>query len=110
MFRSAQHDNPCEKYRPTNAPTGPNARLVIKHTPAEPPERKGAAMILHPSSLRRFLGVAAGLTVLGLAVWTATAAQAQAAQGWPQWRGPLHTGVAPAADPPVTWSETSNVR
>jgi hypothetical protein len=28
---------------------------------------------------------------------------------WPQWRGPLLTGVAPAADPPVTWSETENV-
>jgi outer membrane protein assembly factor BamB len=29
---------------------------------------------------------------------------------WPQWRGPLATGVAPTADPPVTWSETKNVK
>jgi hypothetical protein len=29
---------------------------------------------------------------------------------WPQWRGPLHNGVAPGAAPPVSWSETSNVR
>ena len=29
---------------------------------------------------------------------------------WPQWRGPLATGVAPLADPPVTWSETTNVK
>ena len=29
---------------------------------------------------------------------------------WPQWRGPLATGVAPAADPPTEWSETRNVR
>lgn len=29
---------------------------------------------------------------------------------WPQWRGPLATGVAPHADPPVTWSESKNVR
>ena len=29
---------------------------------------------------------------------------------WPEWRGPLHSGVAPAGDPPVTWSESSNVR
>jgi len=28
---------------------------------------------------------------------------------WPQWRGPLLTGVAPGADPPVEWSETTNV-
>jgi len=29
---------------------------------------------------------------------------------WPQWRGPLATGVAPQADPPLTWSETQNVK
>jgi outer membrane protein assembly factor BamB len=30
--------------------------------------------------------------------------------GWPQWRGPLATGEAPDADPPVEWSETRNIR
>ncbi|MHA3774977.1 outer membrane protein assembly factor BamB family protein [Verrucomicrobiota bacterium sgz303538] len=29
---------------------------------------------------------------------------------WPQWRGPLMTGVAPHSDPPVEWSETKNIR
>jgi outer membrane protein assembly factor BamB len=29
---------------------------------------------------------------------------------WSQWRGPLATGVAPHADPPLRWSETENVR
>jgi outer membrane protein assembly factor BamB len=29
---------------------------------------------------------------------------------WPQWRGPLGTGAAPGATPPVHWSETENVR
>jgi outer membrane protein assembly factor BamB len=29
---------------------------------------------------------------------------------WPQWRGPLATGVAPHGDPPVEWSESRNVR
>jgi outer membrane protein assembly factor BamB len=29
---------------------------------------------------------------------------------WPQWRGPLMTGVAPQAKPPLDWSETRNVR
>lgn len=28
---------------------------------------------------------------------------------WGQWRGPLGTGVAPAAHPPVEWSEDNNV-
>ncbi|MDX1502590.1 MAG: PQQ-binding-like beta-propeller repeat protein [Thermoanaerobaculia bacterium] len=29
---------------------------------------------------------------------------------WQSWRGPLGTGEAPGASPPVTWSETENVR
>jgi outer membrane protein assembly factor BamB len=29
---------------------------------------------------------------------------------WPQWRGPLGSGEAPHAHPPVEWSETKNVR
>ncbi len=29
---------------------------------------------------------------------------------WPQWRGPLGTGVSPAAQPPIEWSETSHIR
>jgi outer membrane protein assembly factor BamB len=33
-------------------------------------------------------------------------------KNWPQWRGPRGTGVAPLADPPVTWNaaDGSNVR
>jgi len=31
-------------------------------------------------------------------------------KNWAQWRGPLGTGVAPDADPPIEWSETENVR
>ena len=29
---------------------------------------------------------------------------------WPQWRGPLGTGVGPQAEPPLTWSETNNIK
>ncbi|HYT90645.1 MAG TPA: hypothetical protein VEL76_18195, partial [Gemmataceae bacterium] len=29
---------------------------------------------------------------------------------WPQWRGPLGTGVAPDASPPLEWSETKHIR
>jgi outer membrane protein assembly factor BamB len=35
---------------------------------------------------------------------------ATAEHSWGQWRGPLATGVAPHADPPLTWSETENLR
>ena len=33
-----------------------------------------------------------------------------AALAWPQWRGPLATGVSPTAHPPLQWSETNHVR
>lgn len=29
---------------------------------------------------------------------------------WPAWRGPLATGVAPHADPPIEWGDDNNVR
>jgi outer membrane protein assembly factor BamB len=35
---------------------------------------------------------------------------AQVTEAWPQWRGPLGTGVAPKGEPPIEWSETKNVR
>jgi outer membrane protein assembly factor BamB len=38
------------------------------------------------------------------------AATSSAERNWPQWRGPLGTGVAPEASPPVVWSETQNVK
>ena len=36
--------------------------------------------------------------------------QAESLQFWPQWRGPLATGEAPHASPPLDWNETKNVR
>ncbi|MEM7584217.1 MAG: PQQ-binding-like beta-propeller repeat protein [Acidobacteriota bacterium] len=42
--------------------------------------------------------------------WTASSQADEAEQYWPQWRGPLHNGVAPHSDPPTTWSETENIR
>jgi outer membrane protein assembly factor BamB len=55
-----------------------------------------------------------GPDVLGLAGYLVFAAAAVAAsapnENWPQWRGPLQNGVAPAANPPATWSETNNVK
>ena len=35
---------------------------------------------------------------------------AEVTRFWPQWRGPLGTGAAPDADPPIEWSETENIR
>lgn len=39
-----------------------------------------------------------------------TAGETPLLDQWPQWRGPLMTGVAPRANPPIEWSETKNVR
>ena len=52
------------------------------------------------------------LLVAGLAgpALAAAAEPPEANRFWPQWRGPLATGVAPHARPPVEWSETKNVR
>jgi outer membrane protein assembly factor BamB len=38
--------------------------------------------------------------------------EGDAANHWPHWRGPMQTGVAPAADPPLTWNEADgkNIR
>ncbi len=33
-----------------------------------------------------------------------------ASPNWPQWRGPLANGLAPEANPPLTWSETKNIK
>jgi len=31
-------------------------------------------------------------------------------KNWTQWRGPYETGVAPTGNPPIEWSETTNVK
>ncbi|MBI1832776.1 MAG: hypothetical protein HYR84_15145, partial [Planctomycetes bacterium] len=36
--------------------------------------------------------------------------QARAQNEWAQWRGPLGAGVAPKADPPITWHDKKNIR
>jgi len=51
-----------------------------------------------------------GLTLLmGLSFPNASYA-GEAKTNWPSFRGPMHTGVAPGANPPIEWSETTNVR
>lgn len=54
--------------------------------------------------------VAMGVAV-GVAVGDSPAAGSDPLlRAWAQWRGPLANGVAPMANPPVTWSETQNIR
>jgi outer membrane protein assembly factor BamB len=48
-------------------------------------------------------------SALVLCVVANALADSTAEKFWPQWRGPLGTGVGPQAEPPLTWSETNNV-
>ena len=34
----------------------------------------------------------------------------EAERNWPQWRGPLATGVAPHGNPPLEWAEEKNIK
>jgi outer membrane protein assembly factor BamB len=51
---------------------------------------------------------------VALSLWAgatgAAAGSADAPSNWGQWRGPLGSGVAPLADPPLEWSETNHVK
>lgn len=62
------------------------------------------------TSTVKVLRIALGLLLVWAQLPTAAAEPSAADRNWPQWRGPLCTGAAPAADPPVSWSETSNIR
>jgi outer membrane protein assembly factor BamB len=53
------------------------------------------------------------LFFMTIATTIAVFAANQAADGtasWPQWRGPLANGVAPAGDPPIEWAEGKNIK
>lgn len=56
--------------------------------------------------------VVAAAAILGVSFTTADAdrAETEAQHHWPQWRGPLGTGVGPHANPPVEWGENKNLR
>jgi outer membrane protein assembly factor BamB len=59
------------------------------------------------------LAVSSGIAATAIpTAQSPSASTAQPGDGmrfWPMWRGPLGTGVAPKADPPIEWSETRNV-
>ena len=56
--------------------------------------------------LRVFIGGLALLAVLAFEV----RAQEEPLANWPHWRGPLATGFAPKADPPVHWDAKTNIK
>jgi outer membrane protein assembly factor BamB len=59
--------------------------------------------------MRKAAAIAAAITILWIPALTGDQGSGEL-DHWAQWRGPLGTGVAPRADPPVAWSEGENVR
>ena len=49
-------------------------------------------------------------TVLLITCLSASAFAASPADHWPTWRGPTSDGIAPKGNPPITWSETENIK
>ena len=62
-----------------------------------------------PVRIVSFIVVAVSMLTLPLVGQETNLSDTQT-NGWPQWRGPLATGVSPTANPPMEWSETQNVR
>ena len=68
-------------------------------------------MILNSNSFRfSFVAAIAAWAAASFFVRSAAAAAAPDNENWPQWRGPLATGEAPAARPPLNWSEEKNIK
>ena len=60
--------------------------------------------------LRYLFTILAAVSAAVSAMLAYDGSPAESEYNWPQWRGPLGVGVAPAANPPVEWSESKNVR
>ncbi len=61
-----------------------------------------------PAGMRPIAAALGACWLAALAIWGLPPEPREAS--WPQWRGPLATGAAPLASPPLEWSETDNVR
>ena len=70
-------------------------------------------MRTHAVRSRIAFALLAGLICVGGSLGQSKVGDAKPQSGlqyWAQWRGPTWNGVAPQADPPVTWSATENLR
>lgn len=69
---------------------------------------------MNPCKKRLYSRLYSALAIAALSALTTAQAQSpskeNASHYWPEWRGPLSSGVALYADPPVEWSEEKNIR
>src|SRR6266542_3198319 len=78
-------------------------RRLVRQSPMVARRARGGR--LRPAS-----GLLVAMLVSARLLGAAHGASSSAEQNWPQWRGPLQSGVAPHANPPTEWSETKNVK
>ncbi len=80
-----------------------------RKTPNSRRGRRRATMLPMTTSPERPRPTPPGLASGLLGLLLVAAAPLDADSNWPSWRGPLGTGFAPDADPPLVWSERENV-
>ncbi len=72
---------------------------------------ESASRFRKPAKARLDRSLVTAVLFLMLVLISNRPVDAQQNDQWPQWRGPFATGVADnAADPPVSWSETQNIK
>lgn len=62
------------------------------------------------ATVRPLSWLAVTTATLPLLIGTSVLAASPTQTDWPQWRGPVTSGVAPKANPPTQWSDSQNVR
>src|SRR5260370_2642855 len=89
-----------------------SASTGADRSPRPPTVQGAAAPEYTPQMIRGSLLTlaATGLAFLAGPGGSPPGSVASADRFWPQWRGPLGTGEAPQANPPLEWSEQKNVR
>ena len=70
---------------------------------------RDATVVRKSVKMRKLAGVTAFLGCWSLLA-NAFAEPSDPMRQWAQWRGPLGTGAAPHGNPPVSWSESKNIR
>ncbi len=56
------------------------------------------------------ISIGVGILFIFSSLFWAVEGPSDSEKYWPQWRGPLATGVSPNGNPPIEWSEDKNVK
>jgi hypothetical protein len=56
------------------------------------------------------ISIGVGILFIFSSLFLAVEGPSDYEKNWPQWRGPLATGVSPNGNPPIEWGEDKNVK